>query len=126
MRVAVEFRHPSWWHDEVRRILERHRAALCWADRGGPIAPLWVTAEWAYLRFHGGRASPPSCYGRQALATWVERLAEHYPTAADVLVYFNNDGHACALRDARVFARLAGRAGLAPTRTPKTHEVTLA
>jgi len=117
LRVAVEFRHASWWHDDVRRILERHGAALCWADRCGPIAPLWVTADWGYLRFHAGRAHPPGCYGRAALRAWAERLAGHYAASHEVFVYFNNDGFACALRDARVFARACERLGRPVTRT---------
>ncbi len=125
MRVAVEFRHKSWWADEVRKILEHHRAALCWADRAGPIAPLWVTADWRYLRFHHGRANPLSCYGRQALASWIERIDREMPSRADTFVYFNNDGHACALRDAIVFAGQAERAGLEPTRVPASREVRL-
>ena len=32
-RVAVEPRHDSWWTDEIRALLERYGAALCWADR---------------------------------------------------------------------------------------------
>src|SRR5690606_40647163 len=44
-RVAVEPRHPSWAVDEVRAVLERRGAALCWADRDGrPVTPLWRTA----------------------------------------------------------------------------------
>ena len=125
MRVAVEFRHKSWWSDEVRRILERHRAALCWADRSGSRSPLWRTSDWVYLRFHHGRASPPSCYGRQALKTWAERLRYNVTADADAFVYFNNDGHACALRDARVFAMACRRSGLEPTRIPKASEVSL-
>jgi uncharacterized protein YecE (DUF72 family) len=123
MRVAVEFRHPSWWAEDVRRILERRRAALCWADRSGPRTPLWMTTDWAYLRFHHGRARPSSCYGRQALATWAERVADAVSAKADTYVYFNNDGHACALRDAIVFARLCRRAGLDPTRVPAPKDV---
>ena len=118
MRVAVEFRHRSWWHDEVRRILERHGAALCWADRLGPRTPLWHTTDWAYLRFHGGRAQPAPCYGRQALSSWVERITGALPEQSTVYVYFNNDRQACALRDAIVFARLAKRAGWAASRVP--------
>lgn len=50
MRVAVEFRHESWWTTETRRLLARHNAALCWADRRGrPVTPLWRTADWGYL-----------------------------------------------------------------------------
>ena len=102
-----------------------HRAALCLADRRGPLTPTWQTADWSYLRFHTGRGFPPGCYGRQALATWAERLADEWDAAADIYVYFNNDGHACALRDARVFAHVSTQAGLAPTRIPRPRDVRL-
>jgi uncharacterized protein YecE (DUF72 family) len=125
-RVAVEFRHRSWFSDETRALLERHGAALCLADRFGPISPLWRTTDWTYLRFHAGRANPLPCYGRQALASWVDRLVERWPPGEDVYVYFNNDPRACALRDAIVFARLAERAGYAVTRYPAMSDVRLA
>ena len=57
--VAVEPRHRSWWTDGVRAMLEKHQAALCWADRcGRPVTPLWRTTDWGYMRFHEGRAEP--------------------------------------------------------------------
>jgi uncharacterized protein YecE (DUF72 family) len=125
-RVAVEFRHVSWFTDDVRRVLEARRVALCLADRFGPLTPLWRTADWSYLRFHAGRAAPLPCYGRQALATWVERLSDQWTPDEDVYVYFNNDPRACALRDAIVFERLSQRAGRRPTRVPMSREVTIA
>jgi uncharacterized protein YecE (DUF72 family) len=124
-RVAVEFRHDSWYTDEVRAILEEHAAALCLADRLGVITPLWRTTDWTYLRFHQGRANPQPCYGRQSLAKWAERLAGQWSPAEDIYAYFNNDPRACALRDARVLARLAQSAGLLPTRVPGASEVRL-
>src|SRR5207248_807124 len=52
VRVAVEPRHPSWWHPEVFDVLQTHGAALCWADRESrPVTPLWRTADWGYVRF---------------------------------------------------------------------------
>src|SRR5205814_8610141 len=111
--------------DDVRSLLEKHHAALCWADRFGPIAPLWVTTDWGYLRFHQGRARPRPCYGRDALESWVERIDSTLPRSAEMFVYFNNDFHACALRDAIVFALLAERAGLRPSRVPRPSEVTV-
>jgi len=126
VRVAVEFRHDSWFTDEVRRVLHDHTAALCLADRGGPVTPIWRTADWTYLRFHVGRAKPPGCYGRQALAAWVGRLSDCWSADEDAYVYFNNDQRACALRDARIFA-LAGRhAGWPATRIPDAGEVHVA
>jgi uncharacterized protein YecE (DUF72 family) len=119
VRVAVEPRHESWFVDDVRAVLERHDAALCLADRGSRlITPAWRTASFGYVRFHFGRAQPWSCYGRAALARWVDRIAELYGERRDVYAYFNNDMEGCAVRDAVVFARLARARGLHPSRTP--------
>lgn len=123
IRVAVEFRHPSWFTDEVRRILSERSAALCLADRRGVLTPLWRTADWTYLRFHEGRASPRPCYGRAALVAWADRLAGSWSADEDCFVYFNNDPRGCAPRDAARFARLVERAGLRPTRVPSVRSI---
>ncbi|MER7000812.1 DUF72 domain-containing protein [Streptomyces sp. NPDC000410] len=118
VRVAVEPRHESWWTDEVRDVLERRGAALCWADSGSrPVTPLWRTADWGYVRFHEGRAEPWPGYGRAALAAWVGRIADAFPDRADVFAYFNNDPGGAAVRDAVAFARQAASRGRAVTRT---------
>lgn len=113
-RIAVEPRHPSWFVPETRRLLERRRAALCLADRAGRRSPEWRTADWGYVRFHEGRASPPPAYGRTALSNWAERIADLWEPDADVYCYFNNDTHACAPRDAHQLALAAKRSGLRP------------
>jgi uncharacterized protein YecE (DUF72 family) len=125
VRVAVEFRHKSWWIDETKRVLTERRAALCLADRLGPVSPVWRTTDWTYLRFHTGRAHPIPCYGRQALESWVRRLDEHWTPSSDAYVYFNNDPHACALRDARLFALAGRRLGWVATRVPRATDVHL-
>ncbi|MEV0595493.1 DUF72 domain-containing protein [Nonomuraea cavernae] len=105
VRVAVECRHDSWWTDEVRDVLHARGAALCWADRlGRPVAPLWRTASWGYLRFHEGRAHPPPSYGDEALKTWAGRVRD--AGWQDAHVYFNNDLGGAAVRNASRFARL--------------------
>lgn len=121
VRVAVELRHPSWWQAEprLRAVLERHGSALCWADRGSrPVTPLWRTASWGYVRFHAGLARPAPRYGRQALRSWAGRIADVWPDADDVYVYFNNDAGGAAVRDAAEFARAAGSLGRTVSRTP--------
>jgi uncharacterized protein YecE (DUF72 family) len=120
VRVAVEFRHESWWTEETRQLLASHNAALCWVDRlGRPLAPLWRTADWGYLRFHEGAAQPWPRYGTQALRSWVRRAGEAWPDSADVFVYFNNDQHAAALYDAAAFASMARQAGRQVTPAPE-------
>ena len=124
VRVAVEFRHPSWWAedqaDAVQEMLASRDAALCWADRlGHPVTPLWRTAGWGYLRLHEGAAQPWPRYGRQALASWADRIQHTWPGGADVYVYFNNDPGGAAVLDSVTFAGQARRAGLTVTRTPR-------
>jgi uncharacterized protein YecE (DUF72 family) len=123
VKVAVEFRHDSWFTDEVRRILTAHDAAACLADSPHLRTPVWRTAGWTYLRLHEGEASPPPCYGRAALSTWAERLETEWGPGATAYVYFNNDGRACALRDAAVFGELCRDRGLHPTRVPDPAEI---
>ena len=118
-RVAVEPRHDSWFAEELDAVLRRHDAALCLADRySRPVAPLWRTASWGYLRMHEGRGSAHPCYGRTALKSWAARLAGLFSEENDVYVYFNNDPRGCAVRDGKRFALTLREAGLAPTRVP--------
>jgi uncharacterized protein YecE (DUF72 family) len=118
VRLAVEPRHDSWWAPDVRAVLERRGAALCWADRRGrPVTPLWRTADWGYLRLHEGQARPWPCYGRQSLRTWAGRLADTWPDDADVFVFFNNDPGGAAVDNALTFAALVRRTGRSVTRT---------
>jgi uncharacterized protein YecE (DUF72 family) len=125
IRVAVEPRHESWWTDEIRALLERYGAALCWADREEkPVAPLWRTTDWGYLRFHTGTASPWPRYRLETLHLWAQRLAETWALEDDVLVYFNNDPGGAAVIDAVHFAGAVRRAGGTPTRVPTLEQAT--
>jgi uncharacterized protein YecE (DUF72 family) len=120
VKVAVEPRHPSWWTDDVRRVLERHGAALCWADRRSrPVTPLWRTAAFGYLRFHEGRARPWPRYGTAALASWRDRVAAEFDDGTPVYAYFNNDPGGAAIIDAAAFAALCRRHRMPVTRTPE-------
>jgi len=112
IQVAVEPRHRSWFTPGLEALLEGRGAALCLADRRGPITPQWQTTSWTYLRFHGGRSTPRSCYDGRALDRWVNRLAD-LDARPDGFAYFNNDHHGCALRDAAAFAERLVRAGIA-------------
>lgn len=122
-RVACEFRHPSWFEPAVYRVLERHDAALCLADRDGePAAPLERTASWGYIRFHAGRGEPYPAYAPGELELWADELVRLFGQA-DVYAYFNNDPFACAPRDAAVLAEALRVRGVAVTRTPDPRSI---
>jgi uncharacterized protein YecE (DUF72 family) len=118
VRVAVEPRHETWFTAETRALLERHRAALCWADRAGrPLTPLWRTADFGYLRMHEGRARPWPRYGRTSLRSWLDRIDAEL-NGVPVHVFFNNDPGGAAVIDAAAMAGMARRRGWKVTRTP--------
>jgi uncharacterized protein YecE (DUF72 family) len=122
-RVAVEVRDPSWDDDAVCRVLRRRGAALCLADRRGPLKPRWTTADWTYLRMHQGIASPRPCYGERALDAWADRLRDGWGPDAEAWVYFNNDHRACAPSDALRFAQACRDLGMDVPRTAPPEEV---
>jgi uncharacterized protein YecE (DUF72 family) len=118
VRVAVEPRHASWWTDELRELLTRRNAALCWADRRSrPITPLWRTADFGYLRLHEGRAHPWPRYGAGALRSWLDRIDAHL-SGVPTYVFFNNDPGGAAITDATALAAQAERRDRAVSRSP--------
>jgi uncharacterized protein YecE (DUF72 family) len=118
VKIAVEFRHQSWLTDETFKLLQKRKAAFCLADSPERKTTMWRTADWGFVRFHAGLGQPFPCYDKRSLKGWAGQIAEFWPHPQKVYVYFNNDAHGCALRDASVFAQEAADAGLHPTSTP--------
>jgi uncharacterized protein YecE (DUF72 family) len=111
--LAVEFRHPSWFDDDVFVRLTAAGAAFVLTDRDGrPLEPLVRTTDWCYVRLHHGTADPPPRYGDRALRSWVDRIARLWGDDARGFVCLNNDPLACAPANADRIAELARRAGL--------------
>lgn len=97
VRWAVEFRDPSWLCNDVFDVLRRRGAALCIHDLI-PDHPRIVTADWVYLRFHGG--GDGGDYPHQKLSAKAKRIRDWLASGLDVHAYFNNDAHGYALRNA--------------------------
>ena len=125
-RVAVEFRHDSWAVDDIRMLLAQYRAAACLFDTPARHGPLWRTTDWTYVRFHEGRGSPRPCYEPASLSGWASLLAREWGPEATIYAFFNNDGRACAVHDAVVFAAAGRDNGLRPSRVPEAGDVHVA
>jgi uncharacterized protein YecE (DUF72 family) len=70
--VAFEFRHESWFDDEIYQLLSRRDAPLVAVDVAGTEAggaPLVATASWGYLRLRR------TDYDAKALKDWALRIA---------------------------------------------------
>lgn len=71
VRCALEFRHESWFDDEVFDILRGKNCALCVADTDEELkVPFVGTARWGYLRLRRPDYTPAD------LASWVKRIDE--------------------------------------------------
>jgi uncharacterized protein YecE (DUF72 family) len=100
-RVAFEFRHQSWFDDEVFGLLRDRRAALCIADAEGELkVPFVATTNWGYLRLRR-----PD-YGDAALKTWVRRLRKQ--DWRDAFVFFKHEDEGKGPKMAKRFLKLAG------------------
>jgi len=108
IRVAVEFRHPSWHHEEVFALLEAHGAAYCVMSGAQLPCILRVTAPFTYLRLHGpdGNRLYAGSYPDDSLAWWADRIRDWERQGTEVFAYFNNDGEAHAVRNARTLAAM--------------------
>jgi uncharacterized protein YecE (DUF72 family) len=108
VRVAVEFRHPSWVDDEVFRLLEHHHAAYVVMSGAGLPCVLRATTGTVYVRLHG--PDPSHLYGGSYadddLRWWAERIGEWDAQGRDVYAYFNNDGGGNAVRNAWTLRQL--------------------
>jgi uncharacterized protein YecE (DUF72 family) len=97
-RNAVEFRHPSWFCDDVMALLREHGVAAVIPDsRARPLPEPPPTTDWSYIRLHDGRGRRGR-YSDSQLREWSSRLA-HLP--GDGYVYFNNDWEGFAVENGR-------------------------
>ena len=110
MRVAVEFRHPSWHADEVFDLLERHGAAYVVMSGAGLPCVLRATAPFVYVRLHGPDREHlyAGSYPAADLQWWAGRIGEWRAQGREVYAYFNNDGHGHAVRNAGRLEELLG------------------
>ena len=114
VRHALEFRHASWFTDEVANALEEAGVANVMSDAAD--WPLWdhVTAGLAYVRLHGAARTYQSDYGAESLAAWADKAIGWQAGGADVYVFFDNDAEAAAPRNALALMELLKDSGNAP------------
>jgi uncharacterized protein YecE (DUF72 family) len=99
-RHAFEFRHESWFADEVLAALRAHGVALVIGDH--PERP-WqsheLTADFSFVRLHYGHRGRRGNYSATELDEWAREL-RRLARRADVFAYFNNDWEGFAVRNA--------------------------
>ena len=100
-RHCFEFRHASWFVDDVYGLLRRHGVALVIGDRPEvkEFQAHELTTDWTYVRFHYGSRGRRGNYSERELEEWARRF-EHWRREVEVFAYFNNDWEVFAVRNA--------------------------
>jgi len=107
-RHCFEFRHESWFVDEVYELLRRHGVALVIGDTPRrPFQAHELTADWTFIRFHHGTRGRNSNYSQRELEEWAQRI-ERWARSGDVYAYFNNDWNGYAVRNGRLLRKRLG------------------
>lgn len=103
-RNVVEFRHKTWWNEDVFAAFKAAGAIFC--SCSGPRLPdeLVCTADDVYVRFHGIKQWYRHDYSDAELWVWAERIRQS--RAKTTWVYFNNDRDGYAIKNAKRLAEL--------------------
>ena len=100
-RFAVEVRNKTWINDKFFNILSQYGIAFVIADSGSryPYCEA-VTADFVYLRFHGREQLYASDYNDAVLWEYGEKIKKWRAQSKTVWVFFNNDYHGFAIKNA--------------------------
>jgi uncharacterized protein YecE (DUF72 family) len=101
-RAAFEFRHPTWFDDDVLKLLRSQNRALVVSDTDDmPTTHIDKTADWGYLRLR--RVN----YSEENLAEWVKRIRDQNWT--ETFLFFKHEDAGTGPRLAAQFIDLANK-----------------
>lgn len=85
LRGAFEFRHPSWFDEEVFALLKSKNIALCIAESADLTTPFVATADYGYLRLRR------EDYTDVDMTRWAQAIKEKGSVWSDVFVYLKHE-----------------------------------
>ncbi len=90
-RYAIEFRHKSWFSEDVENILKRYNISFCSVSMPELPDDIFVTSDFIYYRFHGKKTLYNYNYSEEELREFVDKLKLHLHKVKDTYIFFNND-----------------------------------
>jgi uncharacterized protein YecE (DUF72 family) len=107
-RHAFEFRHASWFTEDVYSLLSRHGVALVIGDDPKrPFQSFERTTDWTYIRFHRGNRGRGGNYSKAEIESWARRLTQ-WRRQTEIYAYYNNDWEGYAIKNARLLREKLG------------------
>ncbi len=83
--AAFEFRHLSWFSDQIFELLKKYNRALCVAESEERTTPDVVTADFCYYRYR------KPTYTEEERTAMVQRIREHIQGGRNVFAYFKHE-----------------------------------
>jgi uncharacterized protein YecE (DUF72 family) len=102
---VVEFRHASWYDEDVLALLDRHGIGFVTHDLVGLVSPRWASGRTAYVRFHGTGGKYVGRYADAEITDWAQWLVAQQAAGRSCWAYFNNDIHGHAIHDGRALRK---------------------
>ena len=102
MRAAFEFRHESWFDDEIFELLKSRSIALCIADTDTIATPKKITADYGYLRLRR------EDYTKSDVERWANFVREQKLNWKDAFVYFKHEESGIGPKLAKQMMELLG------------------
>jgi uncharacterized protein YecE (DUF72 family) len=90
-KLALEFRHPSWYRAGIYELLDKYQASVVLQDMpSSATKKLNEKAPFVYLRFHGPAGDYKGGYPRDFLQQQAKDIRNWLGEGKDVYAYFNN------------------------------------
>ena len=106
-RFALEPRHSSWMGADAAGLLRKYRIGFVLALSGGRWPSReFITAPHIYIRLHGPNGYYDTSYSSQKLAALAKKCRQWQAAGHDIWIFFNNDGHAYAVKNATTLKRM--------------------
>ena len=101
---VLEFRHVSWWNDEVNAALKAHKLIFCITSYPGLPEKFIQTTESVYLRLHGNTELYKSNYSDKELKAFSDAIKKSDATTS--FIYFDNSWGGNAIANAHTMQGL--------------------
>jgi uncharacterized protein YecE (DUF72 family) len=99
---VLEFRHASWWRNDVLQALKHHQVCFCGISYPGLPEDVYHTSPVIYYRFHGIPKLYYSPYDDASL-NHIYKTINAFQNVRDVYIYFNNTAESHAVVNAKTF-----------------------
>lgn len=103
---VIEFRHESWWINDVQTILKKHNISFCGVSFPKILFDdAVINTSTCYYRFHGVPKLFYSEYDEVFIEKIYDQIAQN-KTVDSAYIYFNNTASLAALHNAKYFQKL--------------------